>query len=277
MGPRQVRLGTGVTLAVDEVGPATGVPAVLVPAWGETHGTFEAVVPLLPPSLRLVLPDLRGTGASEKPPSGYSVPELAADLVALLDALDVDAAWFVGTSSGGYVAQQVAVSAPDRCRGLVLIGSPRSLHGRGDPFRGLLASLSDPLSAADLERLVAATPTRAPVPADFLARRTADGGTIPTPVWRATFEGLVAARPPTEQDVVRTGGPHALPPALVLWGAEDDLLPREDADALVAAFPGSRLTLYEGTGHPVLWEQPARVAADVAAWVAEHEPAAGTA
>ena len=55
-------------------------------------------------------------------------------------------------------------------------------------------------------------------------------------------------------------------PALIVWGARDQLLTREDEQALAAAIPGSRLIVYEDTGHLVLWEQPGRVAVDLTAF-----------
>jgi pimeloyl-ACP methyl ester carboxylesterase len=58
-------------------------------------------------------------------------------------------------------------------------------------------------------------------------------------------------------------------PTLIVWGDQDELLPREDQLRLRAALPGSRLVVYEGAGHIVHWEQPERVARDIAAFVAE--------
>ena len=55
---------------------------------------------------------------------------------------------------------------------------------------------------------------------------------------------------------------------LIIWGARDGLLTRAKEDALAAAIPVSRLVVYEDTGHLVLWEQPHRLAIDVAAFVA---------
>lgn len=65
--------------------------------------------------------------AADKPAAGYSLADFAAaDAVAFMDAVGVSAAVLVGSSSGGYVAQQVAVTSPHRVAGLVLAGSPRS-------------------------------------------------------------------------------------------------------------------------------------------------------
>ena len=78
--------------------------------------------------------------------------------------------------------------------------------------------------------------------------------------WPASAE----ATPPTEAGTIHT-------PTLIIWGERDELLPRTDGDALAAAIPGSRLVIYPDTGHLVLWEQPARIASDLTAFVA-HLP-----
>jgi pimeloyl-ACP methyl ester carboxylesterase len=67
--------------------------------------------------------DQRGYGESDKPESGYGIPDLAADVVAFLDALKIDRATLVGHSFGSFVARQVAIGAPERIERLVLIGT----------------------------------------------------------------------------------------------------------------------------------------------------------
>jgi len=56
-------------------------------------------------------------------------------------------------------------------------------------------------------------------------------------------------------------------PTLIIRGERDDLLVEQDQEALAAAIPGSRLVVYNDTGHLVLWEQPQRVASDLIAFV----------
>ncbi len=226
---RRVAVTTGIELAVHEQG--TGTPVVLLHAWGETHRTFDRLVPLLPDSMHLVLPDQRGVGASAKPTSGYSLPEGAADVVALLDALGVDACWVVGTSSGGYLAQQIALDHPARVHGLVLIGSPRTLRlSLPATFVDLLSS-SDPVSREGLAALGGAIPLHGPVPQSFVEEQRKAALSIPSHVWRRTLEGLVEAVPPTELGAIEV-------PTLILWGGAEDILPAEQGHELEAAIHG---------------------------------------
>jgi rifampin ADP-ribosylating transferase len=98
------------------------------------------------------------------------------------------------------------------------------------------------------------------VPGWYLQDRVDDGVRAPAHVWRQALTGLTTARPPTEAGTIAA-------PTLIIWGGRDKLLPWEDARALAAAIPGSRLVVYQDTGHLVLWEQPDRVASDLAEFV----------
>lgn len=256
---RRLNLGTGVDLAVDEHGE--GEPVLLLHAVGETHRSFDRLVPLLPRTLRLVVPDQRGVGESAKPVDGYTLREAAADVIALVDALGLDSCWLLGTSSGGYLAQQVCVDHPSRVRGLVLVGAPSNLQ---QPlpvsFVDLLASFHDPVTREDVDAINGALPLHSPVPPDFLEDQMTAALTIPKRVWRAVIEGLFAAVPPIQSGRITA-------PTLILWGAEEDVLPAEQARELAAAIDGSHLVTYKGTGHLVLWEQPELVASDVTAFI----------
>lgn len=256
---RRIALATGVELAVHEHGD--GVPVLLLHAWGETHRVFDRLVPLLPATMHLVVPDLRGVGDSTKPPRGYSLLDGAADAIALLDALGIDTCWFIGTSSGGYLAQQIALDHPARVRGMVLVGSPSRLQQPlPAAFGELLSSADDPLTRTDVDALNAALLLHSPVPESFVEDQTTAALTIPKHVWKASLEGLVSAVPPIDRGTITV-------PTLILWGDEEDLLPTGQAGELRAAIEDSRLVVYEGTGHLVLWEQPERVARDVTAFI----------
>lgn len=256
---RRIALRTGVELAVHEYGD--GVPVVLLHAWGETHRVFDRLVPLLPATMQLVVPDLRGVGHSTKPTYGYSLLDGAADVIALLDVLGIDTCWFVGTSSGGYLAQQIALDHPVRVRGMVLIGSPSKLQLPPPAAFGELRSSPDEfLTRADVDALNAALPLHRPVPESYVEDQATAALTIPRHVWEASLEGLIGAVPPIDRGTITA-------PTLILWGDEEDVLPTGQADELRAAIEDSQLVVYEGTGHLVLWEQPERVATDVTAFI----------
>jgi len=99
-----------------------------------------------------------------------------------------------------------------------------------------------------------------PVPAEFMEAVIAESRKVPARVWQATLKGLLDAEAPTATGTITA-------PTLILWGDRDALCTRRDQEALVAAMSGARLVVFQGTGHAVHWEQPARVAAELAAFV----------
>lgn len=247
------------TLSHASTGPASGTPLLLLHAWGEGRGSFDRLLPLLPPTVLAIAVDQRGHGDATRPASGYSLEDLAADIDAFLDALGISSAVLVGSSSGGYVAQQVAATRPHRVTGLVLLGSPRDLRGR-PAFADEVDRLTDPVDPAWVRESLTWFPRFHHVPEWYLEDRVRDGVRLPAHVWRAAFDGLLTSRPPTEVATITA-------PTLIVWGDRDGLLARADEEALSRAIPGSRFVVYEDTGHLVLWEQPERVARDLVAFV----------
>lgn len=257
---RRVGLATGVSIPYVSVGPADVAPVVLLHAWGESRRSFDRLLPLLPRTIHAVAMDLRGHGDADKPAAGYSLAEVAADVAVFMDAADVPSAVLLGSSSGGYVAQQVAITSPHRVTGLVLVGSPRSLQGRPS-FADEVDQLTDPVDAACVRKFLTWFPRFHQVPPWYIDGRVQDGARMPSYIWRETLAGLVSARPPTDMATITA-------PTLIVWGARDELLTCEDQQALAAAIPASRFIVYQDTGHLVLWEQPGRVASDLTAFVA---------
>lgn len=260
----RLRLPTGVTTGYTEHGDPDGRPALLLlHGWAASRREFVRLVPLLPRWLRIVAVDLRGHGDADRPPSGYGVATLAADVVAAMDTLGLAEAVLVGSSSGGYVAQQVAVDAPHRVAGLVLAGSPRDLTGRA-PFADDVERLTDPVDPAWVRGFTLGLAV-ADLPGWYADLLVADALRLPAAVWRASLHGLTTGRPPTDLGTITA-------PTLVVSGGRDHLLGPEQTRALVDAVPGARWVEYADAGHVVLWEEPARLAADVAAFLPRVAP-----
>lgn len=256
-------LADGIELSYVAAGPENGRPVLLLHAWGESRGSFERLIPMLPATVRAIAIDLRGHGESEKPLVGYSLGAIATDVLSFMDSIGLDSAFLLGSSSGGYIAQQVAVAAPDRVAGLVLLGSPRSLQGRPE-LADEVDRLVDPVDPDWVRRSLAWFPCFTPVPQWYLKERIRDGAKIPAHVWIATLGGLTTASPPTETGTIFC-------PTLILQGGKDSFLSQAQQDGLVAAIPGSRRVVYGDTGHLVLWEQPGRIAADLTEFLAALE------
>jgi pimeloyl-ACP methyl ester carboxylesterase len=254
---RILRLRTGISVPCLVRGSGAS-PVLLLHAWGESRGSFNRLIPGLK-GFRIYAPDLRGQGEADKPPGGYSLAEQAEDAAAILDALTVPRAAVVGSSSGGYVAQQLAVDHPEKVAALVLVGAPLSLHGRAD-FADAVDQLTDPLDEAWVRDSLTWFPLLHEVPSSFIDDRVRDGLRMPAHAWRNILRGLTEATPPTESGTI-----HA--PTLLLWGEQDSLLPRSAQETLASRTHGAVLKVYPGVGHLVLWECPDQVAADTTAFL----------
>jgi rifampin ADP-ribosylating transferase len=258
-GGRRLRLATDITTVVSDRGDSGGSPPVLLlHSWAASRRSFAALLPLLPARTRALAVDLRGHGDADKPAAGYELPALAADVVGVLDALGLRRAVLVGASSGGYVAQQVAVTAPQRVAGLVLAGAPHDLRGR-PPFVDELARISDPVDPVWVRSFLSGFTDLDRLPSWYVDLMVEDALRLPAPIWGATFSGLNTSRPPTDIGTITV-------PTLVISGARDGLLGRDQTTALLSAVPGAEWIEYPDTGHLVLEEQPARLAADVASF-----------
>jgi pimeloyl-ACP methyl ester carboxylesterase len=111
----------GISIAYDRRG--SGTPLVLIHGYPLDHTIWDQVAPLLEDSFDVIMPDVRGFGASSAVYEPYTVDDLATDIWALLDSLGLDKAAVVGHSMGGYIALAFARLYPTHIRGLGLVSS----------------------------------------------------------------------------------------------------------------------------------------------------------
>ena len=123
---RRLLLSTGITMNVALAGPADAPPVILVHGFPESHRTWRALVPSLADDLRLIMPDLRGFGASDKPQevAEFTTEKLVADLFALADALVIERFALVGHDWGGAIAWAAAIGGSPRIERLAIVNSP---------------------------------------------------------------------------------------------------------------------------------------------------------
>lgn len=263
---KTAELATGVRLPYVEQGDAGGVPVVLLHGYSDSHPSYAPMLAHLPEGLRAYALTTRGHGDSDKPEHGYALADSVADLAGFMDAVDVDAAVIVGHSFGSYTAQQFALDHPERTVALVLMGAFRAVVR--DPgveeLEAAIAALEDPVDPAFVRAFQESTITRR-LPPGALDQVVAESRKLPAHVWKAALAGVLEAAPPTETGTITA-------PTRILWGDRDQYIPRGEQVLLNAAIPGSELIVYDGTGHALHWEEPARAAADVAAFVNPRGP-----
>lgn len=261
-GPRfgAVCLQDGLHLHYAEGGKSEGQPVLFLHGWPDSWFSFSRVLPLLPEDIRALAVDQRGFGDSDRPQSGYSIPEMAGDAIAFLDALAIERATLVGHSFGSFVARQVAIAQPHRVDALVLIGTG---YVASNPvtrdLQNALRDLPDPIPVEFARDFQASTAHR-PLPAEFFERIVVESLKLPPRLWRLALDSLVEYDDTRQLERIEAR-------TLLLWGDRDALFSRADQDRFMEALPDARLRIYEQTGHCPNWEQPEHVATDIASMI----------
>lgn len=255
-------LSTGPRLHFAEQGDRTGEAIIFLHGYVDSWFAFSRVLALLSPEYHALAPDQRGHGNSDKPECCYTADNFAADIDAFMEAVGVEEATLVGDSSGGMIAQRVALSHPHRVSRLVLIGSPTTLLNKEaviEKGQEILA-LKDPVPPEFVSEFHLNV-IHHPVPEEFLSAALEESLKVPAHVWRDYYEGVVL----TLDDTPRLA--EISVPTLILWGERDGILPREEQEWRAAAIPSATLRVYPETGHTVAWERPEWVMRDLEAFM----------
>jgi non-heme chloroperoxidase len=259
-----VHLPTGPRLRFAEQGDSAR-PLILLHGYSDSWFSYSRVLRGLARNYRAYALDLRGHGDSDRPATGYAMRDMAADVIAFMDAKGIARATVVGHSMGSFVAQQVAARWPERLARLVLIGSgttPRNILGIAE-LASAVSSLRDPVPSEFAREFQLSTIYR-PVPAEFLDEAVAVSLKLPARVWREAMTGMLATGPEA-----RLGGSRV--PTLILWGDRDAVFERSEQDALLAAVPSAVLKVYPETGHALHWERPEEFIRDLEGFLLPHQ------
>ena len=111
----------GVRFHVTESGPADGRPVLALHGWPQHHWVYRALLADPPPGLRIIAPDLPGYGWSGPAPHRWAKDDVAADVLALMDALGLDRVLLVGHDWGGFIGYRMLLAAPERFDGYLVM------------------------------------------------------------------------------------------------------------------------------------------------------------
>lgn len=125
---KRVELATGVSLPYVEQGDPSGIPVLLLHGFAGSWRSFLRVLPHLPPWMHVFAMTQRGHGEASHPIEGYGVQDLAADIAAFLEALQLPEAIIVGHSMGASVALRFGVDYSEQALGLVLVGTRANMR-----------------------------------------------------------------------------------------------------------------------------------------------------
>lgn len=268
----------GVRVHVAEAGSDadSGTPVVLLHGFPQGWWAWHRVIPLLAPHYRVIAPDLRGAGWSDAPRDGYTREQLLADLVSLLDALEIPRARIIAHDWGAIVAYELALRYPERVERLVTLAVPPPFTRIGWSFLPLMRFLwFQPVVATGVvgPRLLGRGRQRL---ARHLLRGFAAG---PTTFSNADVELYLAALRdpaharagsalyrhcilPTAMKIARRGymGDYLTVPTLVVGGGEDPAMQPDLLGPYGDHATDLTLEFIPGAGHFVADDEPELVA-----------------
>jgi len=247
-----------------------GPPLVLIQGLGVGRWGWEPVADRLARQFQVITIDNRGTGASDAPLGSYSTRVMAADVVAVLDDAGVASASVVGTSLGGMVAQELALTHPERVERLVLVATiPGGRLTAPMPLKTAYLLTWAPLMRSEQRlrgfvehNLGPETLRRRPkVARRLMALKRAHPQS--EQAWRAQATAGVLFDPLGRQRRIAQ-------PTLILQGTADQVVNPGNAELLAGLIPGARLGYVEGAGHLVYWDEPRRFARVVAGFLSDR-------
>jgi non-heme chloroperoxidase len=255
-----VTLPTGVTLAVRDEGPRDGGGPALVFVHGVmlSGRVFEGQLERFGATHRVVAPDLRGHGGSEKTPAGHTVASYAADLRALFELLAVEKPVLVGWSMGAMVAwEYLQAHGQDQVRGLVIVDQPPSDFAWDGYAWGMFSPHVLDEAVQEIQTDLAGV---AGIWAGLMLHDEA------SPHAALLTEEILKVPPSIGTSILvnqtlrdyRAFMPQIRVPTLVAFGGDDKATPPDAGRWIASQIPGSRLEIFEASSHcPFLEEAKA--------------------
>ncbi len=299
----RVSLSTGMRMNVAESGRPDGVPVILLHGFPESHRTWAKLAPLIDDRFRLIMPDLRGFGDSDRPQdvADYTTDKLVADLFALADECGVERFALVGHDWGGAIAWAAAIRANStkeraRIERLGIVNSPhpwifqKSLIEDADQraasqyitaFRtpGMEAAIEamgfDKFFEKSFSKHIDLAEISAEGRAQYIADWSRPGALTAMLNWyRASHvivppPGLTVPIP----DWVLRAMPKIRVPVRVIWGLEDKALLPVQLENIGEVGVDVEVVPLKGVGHFAPWEAPQAVAGALLAFLGEAQAA----
>jgi pimeloyl-ACP methyl ester carboxylesterase len=251
---------SGWDIFYETAGQPSAPPLVMVLGLSHRLPHWGRLPALLAERLFVVTFDCRGMGQSERRDEPNTIHDEVGDILAVMEAVGLDRAAVYGRSRGGMLAQELALSHPDRISALILSGTTH----RGPGSTGSTEVVSEAMR-------ITPEMTREQIFETQNAAMAAPRWKERDPAAFAYLMGVDLEAPPRRFAVVRQqqaieGWTSAgrlgqvTCPALVLCGEDDGMVPPENSRQLAGAIPGARLELVPQCGHLPMLEKPVEVA-----------------
>jgi len=244
-----------------------GQAVLLIMGLGYPAAMWFRQMPALTERHRVIRVDNRGAGhTGDVPGAPYTVETMVADCLAVLDAAEVRSAHVVGISMGGLMAQEIALTAPDRVRSLCLLAThPGIAHAVLNPEAMAMLGNRGELTAREAAEASIPFNYAASTPRD----RIEEDWAVRLPL-AATNQGYVAQLSGSSQwdGYDRLG--RITSPTLVLHGELDALVPPDNGRILADRIPGAELVTVPEANHLLGTDQPEQVSELLVSWLDRH-------
>ena len=282
---RKVALSTGITMNVALAGPEDAPPVILLHGFPESHRTRRSLAPLLSDKLRLIMPDQRGFGDSDRPQQveAYKTDILLDDLFALADALEIERFGLVGHDWGGAIAWAAAIKGGPRGARPPIANSPHPLifqkslieHQAQRSASQYMRAFREPGFEKFVETIgfdaffdksfrghvdLAAIPAQER--AIYIGQWSRGGALTAMLNWYRASQ-IVVPPPGITVDVpdwVLRAFPRIKVPVRVIWGLEDKALLPVQLEGIGEIGDDVEVFPLKGVGHFAPWEAPEEVA-----------------
>ncbi|HEY5431730.1 MAG TPA: 3-oxoadipate enol-lactonase [Solirubrobacteraceae bacterium] len=241
-----------VDLNCDARGSADAPVLLLGGSLGTTLAMWDAQVPTLSATHRVIRFDHRGHGGSPVPNGPYTIEDLGGDVLAMMDRLGIERASYVGLSIGGMVGQWIAIHAPERIDRLILLCTAAYLPGATAAYRERAVAVRTAGTPAVVADAVVArwfTQSYAAAHPDVAQRYRTMIASIDPEGYAGCCEAIAAMD-------LRDGLDRITAPTLVIAGAQDPAIGPEHGQAIAQAIPGARFEVMDPAAHLANVERP---------------------
>ncbi|MCC0005513.1 MAG: 3-oxoadipate enol-lactonase [Methylobacteriaceae bacterium] len=223
------------TFNVEVEGPQDAPVLMISNSLGSNLHMWDDQIPALSKHFRIVRYDSRGHGASAAPTGPYSLEQLGKDALAILDALGVKKAHWMGLSKGGAVGQWLLLNAPDRIERAVLANTAAQFGG-ADAWNERLRIVREQGMAGLVQAVIDRWFTK-----EFQAKAPETIARIRAAFEMTPSEGYAACMAALRDLDLRDAIRNIRNQVLVIIGKNDPATPPEAGKAIAAAIPGARL------------------------------------
>jgi 3-oxoadipate enol-lactonase len=254
-----------------------GEPLVLIPPYTSHSIVWGRQVPFFAREYQVITVDNRGAGRSDKPAPPYTIKMMVEDLAKTLEATDVKKAHLFGISMGGAIAQQFALTYPERVMSLILGSTFASQCGPHYIIPGAEAASF----LFDMERRKGLTPQEmgkeqlqlnfSPAFVNYVVNNPAVLSRLMADEYAAPLNGVMGQAAALKSFDIYEHLPEIQSPTLVIHGDSDRLDPIENAHILASRIPHAELIILKNAGHMCIMDSAEEVNKAVMDFLKRHQ------